>query len=133
MFSSTTRAVHVQHLRDLLAEAQQEAHSLNSEYQQVAERPVGGVVELVPVVTAPEERHPRLRQDTAYLRSLIDRRRPSDARMLLRGKPYLLGEYVRIGPNQTALTYAMNQDQDQGMLDVIAVLREVASERADKG
>ena len=99
----------------------------------VAERPVGGVVELVPVVTAPEERHPRLRQDTAYLRSLIDRRRPSDARMLLRGKPYLLGEYVRIGPNQTALTYAMNQDQDQGMLDVIAVLREAASERADKG
>ena len=54
MFSSTTRAVHVQHLRDLLAEAQQEAHSLNSEYQQVAERPVGSAaameVALVAVV-----------------------------------------------------------------------------------
>ena len=42
-----------------------------------------------------------------------------------------MDEYVRIGPNQTALTYAMTQDQDQGMQDIIAVLREAASESAE--
>ena len=59
------------------------------------------------------EKHPRLRQDVALLRSWIDRKRIGDVRILLRGKPYLLDEYVRLGPNQTALEYAMAQDQEE--------------------
>ena len=55
----------------------------------------------------------------------------SDIEQLLRGRRYLLDEYVRLGPNQAALEYAMAQDQDQGMQDIIAVLREAASESAE--
>ena len=56
----------------------------------------------------------------------MDRKRIGDVRILLRGKPYLLDEYVRLGPNQTALEYAMARCQDQGMKDSIVVLREAA-------
>ena len=120
MFSSAHRETHLVRLRAELAEARDEARR----YDRVAleERPAVGLA-------APAERHPRLRLDTAFLRSLIDRRRPGVIRELLQGKAYLLQEFVRISPNQTALEYAMDQDQDQGIQDVIAVLREVASEK----
>ena len=127
MFSSAHRETHIVRLRAELAEARDEA----CRYDRVSledRRAVG----LAAVVPAPVERHPRLRLDTAFLRSLIDRRRPGVIRELLQGKAYLLQEFVRIGPNQTALEYAMAQGQDQGMQDIIAVLREVASERGDK-
>lgn len=126
MFSSAHRETQLVRLRAELAEARDEA----CRYDRVAledRRAVG----LAAVVTAPEERYPRLRQDTAYLRSLIDRRRSNDIKELLRGRPYLLGEYVRIGPNQTALTYAMNQDQDQGMRDIVTVLQKAAGDGSE--
>ena len=128
MFSSAHRETRVVRLRAELAATREEARRLNSEFHQAAssERPA---VELA-AAAVPEE-HPRLQQDTAYLRSLIDHRRPGVIKGLLQGKAYLLDEYVRIAPNQTALTYAMAQDQDQGMQDIIAVLREAASESAD--
>ena len=119
MFSSAHRETHLVRLRAELAEAREKA--LCYDRVAVEDQPVVGLAVAVP---APAERHPRLRLDTAFLRSLIDRRRPGVIRGLLQGKAYLLQEFVRIGPNQTALTYAMDQDQDQGMLDVIAVLRE---------
>ena len=129
MFSATAKSSHIQQLRDELAETQAEARRLRGEYHKVAfqEPPA---VELA--VAAVPEKHPRLRQDVALLRSWMDRKRIGDVRILLRGKPYLLDEYVRLGPNQTALEYAMAQDQDQGMQDIIAVLREAAGERKDK-
>lgn len=129
MFNSTTRAVHVEHLRDLLAEKQDEARRLHSEYHQVASS-AQPATERTAAVAAPVP-DPRLKSDTAYLRALIDRKRTEDVRILLRGKPYLLDEYVRLGPDQTALEYAMDQGQDQGIQDVIAVLREVAIESAE--
>ncbi len=115
MFSSTARASHIKQLRDELAETQAEARRLRSEYHKVAskERPA---VELA-VATVPEE-HPRLRLDVAWLRSWIDRRRPDDIKALLQGKPYLMDEFVRIGPNQTALEYAT----DRGLQDIVDAL-----------
>ena len=127
MFSSTARAVHIEHLRDLLAEKQEEARRY---HRVAAERPTPARTVAV-AVAVPAERHPRLRLDTAFLRSLIDRRRPGVIRELLQGKAYLLQEFVRISPNQTALEYAMEQDQDQGIQDIIAVLRE--GEKVEEG
>ena len=127
MFSATAKSSRVEELRAELAVTQAEARRLRSEFHQAtsSERPA---VELA--AAAPEE-HPRLRQHVALLRAWIDHRRPSDIKGLLQGKAYLLDEYVRIGPNQTALTYAMAQDQDQGMQDIIAVLREAATESVE--
>ena len=126
MFSSAHRETHLVRLRAELAEAREEVRR----YDRVAleERPAVGLAVAVP---APVERHPRLRLDTAFLRSLIDRRRPGVIRELLQGKAYLLQEFVRISPNQTALEYAMEQDQDQGIQDIIAVLRE--GEKVEEG
>ena len=129
MFSSAHRETHVVRLRAELAETRAEARRLWSEYHKVA--PEERLAVELAAAAVPEE-HPRLRLDVALLRSWIDRRRLDDIRALLRGKPYLLDEYVRLGPNQTALEYAMAQDQDQGMQDIIAVLREAAGERKDK-
>ena len=105
MFSTTAKSSGVEQLRAELAETRAEARRLRSEFHQVtsSERPA---VELAAAV--PEE-HPRLRLDTAFLRSLIDRRRPDVIRELLRGKAYLLQEFVRIGPNQTALEMPWNR------------------------
>ena len=128
MFSATAKSSHIQQLRDELAETQAEARRLRSEYHKVASEERPGA-ELAAAVVVQEE-YPRLRQDVALLRSWMDRKRIGDVRILLRGKPYLLDEYVRLGPNQTALEYAMAQDQ--GMQDIIAVLREAAGERKDK-
>ena len=128
MFSSAHRETHLVRLRAELAATREEALRLHSEFHQAAssERPGAELA----AAAVPEE-YPRLRQDVALLRAWIDHRRPSDIKGLLQGRRYLLDEYVRIGPNQTALTYAMTQDQDQGMQDIIAVLREAASESAE--
>ena len=125
MFSSAHRETQLVRLRAELAEARDEA----CRYDRVAleERPAVGFTVAVPT-PVPD---PQIRSDVAYLRSLIDRRWPGVIRELLRGKPYLLDEYVRIGPNRTALEYAMDQDQDQGMQDIIAVLRE--GEKVEEG
>jgi len=119
---NTTASSRVEELRGQLAAKQAEAARLSHEYTQVAlrasparPRPTTELVELPP--TEPED--PRLRFHVARLRALIDRRRLSDIQVLLRGRPYLLEEFVRIGPAQTALEYAM----DRGLEDIVAVLQ----------
>ena len=84
MFSSAQRETQLVRLRAELAEAHDEARR----YDRVAieERPAVGLAVAVPT-PVPD---PRIRSDTAYLRALIDRKRTSDVRILLRGKPYLL-------------------------------------------
>ena len=120
MFSSAHRETHVVRLRAELAATREEALRLHSEFHQAAssERPA---VELA--ASAVPEEHPRLRLDVALLRSWIDRRRPNDIKALLRGKPYLLHQFVRISPDQTALEYAM----DRGLQEIVDALT-VASE-----
>ena len=128
MFNTTARASHVEELRGQLAAKQQEARELDHRYRQVAlcaepvtaARPTTELVELAPA----EPEDPRLRFHVARLRALIDRRRPVDINALLQGRPHLLDEFVRIGPNQTALEYAM----DRGLEDIVTVLQ--ASESA---
>ena len=124
---NTTASSRVEELRGQLAAKQQEAVRLNHEYTQVAlrasparPRPTTELAELAPA----EPEDPRLRFHVARLRALIDRRRPSDIQVLLQGRPYLLEEFVRIGPNQTALQYAT----DRGLSDIVTVLQ--ASESA---
>ena len=128
MFSATVRASRVEELRAELAQKQEEARQLDHRYRQVAlcaepvtaARSTVELIELAP--TEPED--PRLRFHVARLRALIDRRRLSDIQVLLRGRPHLLDEFVRISPNQTALQYAM----DRGLSDIVALLQ--ASESA---
>ena len=119
MFSSTTRAVHIEHFRDLLAEKQEEARR----YHRVAvERPTPARTAAAPA-PVPD---PRVHSDVALLRSWVDRRRLEDIKTLLQGKQYLLDEHVYIGngktASQTALEYATRKEYH----DVVAVLREAA-------
>ena len=125
MFSSTTRAVHIEHLRDLLAEKQEEARRY---HQIAAER---STPERTAAAPAPEE-HPRIRLQTALLRSWVDRRRLDDIRTLLRGKPYLLDEHVYIGNGETASQTALEYATRMKYQDVIAVLRKVASDGSER-
>ena len=128
MFSTTPTAPPAAALQSALAQQRAEAVRLNRQaYVQLQTRaspaklrPTTELVELAPA----EPEDPRLRFHVARLRALIDRRRPSDIQVLLRGRPYLLEEFVRIGPNQTALEYAM----DRGLSDIVALLQ--ASESA---
>ena len=126
MFSSTVCAARVEHLRDLLAEKQEEARRY---HRVAAERPTP---ERIVAVAVPEE-HPRLQLQTALLRSWVDRRRLDDIRTLLRGKRYLLDEYVYIGNGETASQTALEYAARMKYHDVVAVLREVAGERVEEG
>ncbi len=83
MFSSTASAVHIEHLRDLLAEKQEEARRY---HRIAAERPTPELTAAVAKVE-PDRRE---RFFGEYMRSLILRDRPDDVRLLLLSKPFLL-------------------------------------------
>ena len=117
MFSSTTRAVHVEHLRDLLATQQEEARRLHSEYHQVASSAQPATELTAAVAKVEPDRRERFFGE--YLRSLILRDRPEDVRLLILSKPFLL-QFADVHRGMSARAYAASLCRT----DVLQVLDE---------
>ena len=109
MFSSTASAVHVERLRDELAQVQAEARRLHSEFHQI-ERETPD-----PFATTSSAPPPRHTQE-AYCRSLIDRGRGEDVVDLLRRNPGL--EDVALYTGMKVREYAAFREK----LEVVAAL-----------
>ena len=125
MFSSSARSSRVEQLRAELAQKQAEARQLDDRYRQVslcaepvtAARPTVELVEAAPV----EPDRLRRRFNNAFIKSLIDRDRPTDVRSLVQNHRYLLDEDVHRGRNPQAHARWLGN-----RTEVLAVLDEVA-------
>ena len=125
MFSTTARASRVEELRGQLAAKQQEARRLDNRYRQVAlcAEPVTAArstVELTEAVVAEPDRL-RRRFNAAFVRSLIDRDRPTDVHAVIQDRSYLLDEDVHQGRNPQAYArWLGNRTEVLRVLDELA-------------
>ena len=126
MFSSTAKSSRVEQLRAELAAKQQEARRLDNRYRQVAlcAEPVTVARPIAELAAEPDQRR---RFNAAFVRSLIDRDRPTDVHAVIQDRSYLLDEDVHQGRNPQAYARWLGN-----RTEVLRVLDELAREAQSK-
>ena len=126
MFSATPTAPPAAALKLALAQQRDVARRLNHEYAQVAlcAEPVTVARPIAELTAEPDQRR---RFNAAFVRSLIDRDRPTDVHAVIQDRSYLLDEDVHQGRNPQAYARWLGN-----RTEVLRVLDELAREAQSK-